>query len=96
MADVRTKFKRDGPLPESSVLNGRNREPHGGGRRKLRQLEEENAPLRQVVADLSLDKEMLQEKVRRYDARSGREMTDHVRTTFGVSIRTMPAIVRHP
>ena len=28
--------------------------------RKLRQLEEENARLRRLVADLSLDKEMLQ------------------------------------
>jgi putative transposase len=33
--------------------------------RKLRQLEEENARLRKVVADLMLDKEMLQEVVRR-------------------------------
>jgi putative transposase len=29
--------------------------------KKLRQLEEENARLRKVVADLTLDKEMLQE-----------------------------------
>ncbi len=33
--------------------------------RKLRQLEEENARLRRLVADLSLDKEMLQEVVRK-------------------------------
>jgi putative transposase len=33
--------------------------------RKLRQLEEENTRLRKVVADLTLDKEMLQEVVRR-------------------------------
>jgi putative transposase len=33
--------------------------------KKLRQLEEENARLRKVVADLTLDKEMLQEVVRR-------------------------------
>ena len=31
---------------------------------KLRQLEEENARLRRLVADLSLDKEMLQEVIR--------------------------------
>jgi putative transposase len=31
----------------------------------LRQLEEENARLRRVVADLTLDKEMLQEVIRR-------------------------------
>jgi putative transposase len=33
--------------------------------RKLRQLEEENARLRRLVDDLSLDKEMLQEVIRR-------------------------------
>jgi putative transposase len=33
--------------------------------KKLRQLEEENARLRKVVADLTLDKEMLQEVIRR-------------------------------
>ncbi len=33
--------------------------------KKLRQLEEENGRLRKVVADLTLDKEMLQEVIRR-------------------------------
>ena len=33
--------------------------------RRLRQLEDENAKLRKVVADLSLDKEMLQDALRR-------------------------------
>jgi putative transposase len=33
--------------------------------KKLRQLEEENRRLRKVVADLTLDKEMLQEVIRR-------------------------------
>jgi putative transposase len=33
--------------------------------RRLRQLEEENARLRRLVADLSLDKEMLQEVIRK-------------------------------
>ena len=33
--------------------------------RKLRQLEEENRKLKQLVADLSLDKHMLQEVVRK-------------------------------
>ena len=33
--------------------------------RKLRQLEEENARLRRLVADLSPDKEMLQEVIRK-------------------------------
>jgi putative transposase len=33
--------------------------------RRLKQLEDENAKLRKVVADLSLDKEMLQDVLRR-------------------------------
>ena len=33
--------------------------------RRLKQLEDENAKLRKVVADLTLDKEMLQDVVRR-------------------------------
>jgi putative transposase len=33
--------------------------------RRLRSLEEENARLRKLVADLTLDKEMLQEVIRR-------------------------------
>ncbi len=33
--------------------------------RRLKQLEEENTRLRRLVADLSLDKEMLQDVVRR-------------------------------
>jgi putative transposase len=33
--------------------------------RRLKQLEDENAKLRKVVADLSLDKEMLQDAIRR-------------------------------
>ena len=33
--------------------------------RKLRQLEEENVRLRRLVADLYLDKEMLQEVIRK-------------------------------
>ena len=33
--------------------------------RRLKQLEEENTKLRKVVADLSLDKEMLQDVIRR-------------------------------
>jgi putative transposase len=35
------------------------------GVKKLRQLEEANARLRKVVTDLTLDKEMLQEVIRR-------------------------------
>lgn len=33
--------------------------------RKLKQLEDENAPLRRIVADLTLDKQILQEMVRK-------------------------------
>lgn len=33
--------------------------------RRLRQLEDENAKLKRIVADLSLDKEMLQDVIRR-------------------------------
>jgi len=33
--------------------------------KKLRQLEEENGKLKKIVADLSLDKEMLQDVIRR-------------------------------
>ena len=33
--------------------------------RRLKQLEDDNAKLRKVVADLSLDKEMLQDAIRR-------------------------------
>ena len=45
------KKKYDGPLPTEM--------------RRLKQLEDENGKLRKVVADLSLDKEMLQDVIRR-------------------------------
>jgi putative transposase len=45
------KRKRDGLLPTEM--------------RRLKQLEDENAKLRKVLADLSLDKEMLQDVPRR-------------------------------
>jgi putative transposase len=45
------KHKYDGLLPSEM--------------RRLKQLEDENAKLRKVVADLSLDKEMLQDALRR-------------------------------
>jgi len=35
------------------------------GMRRLKQLEDQNAKLRKVVADLSLDKEMLHDAIRR-------------------------------
>jgi hypothetical protein len=47
--------------------------------KRLRQLEEENGKLKKIVADLSLDKEMLQDVIRRIDrwtrnARQARRM----------------------
>jgi putative transposase len=39
--------------------------------KRLRQLEEENGKLKKIVADLSLDKAMLQDVIRRHD-RHGR------------------------
>ena len=45
------KKKYDGLLPDEM--------------RRLKQLEDENSKLRKVVADLSLDKEMLQDALRR-------------------------------
>ena len=57
----------DIPLAEESARKG-----HLSGiwllpteMRRLKQLEDENAKLRKVVADLSLDKEMLQDVIRR-------------------------------
>jgi cell division protein FtsB len=35
------------------------------GEKRLKQLEDENSKLRKLVADLSLDKEMLQDVIRR-------------------------------
>ncbi len=45
------KKKYDGPLPNEM--------------RRLKQLQDEAAKLRKIVADLSLDKEMLQDAMRR-------------------------------
>jgi putative transposase len=57
--------------------------------RKLKHLEEENARLRKLVSDLSLDKEMLQEVLRKKSLRpaQGRELVDHVRTCFRIGTR---------
>jgi putative transposase len=54
-------------ISESTFYNWRNK--YGGllpsEMKKLRMLEEENSRLKKIVADLSLDKEMLQEIVRK-------------------------------
>lgn len=54
-------------ISEATFYNWRNK--YGGllpsEMKKLRMLEEENSRLKKIVADLSLDKEMLQEIVRK-------------------------------
>ena len=57
--------------------------------RKLKHLEEENGRLRRLVSDLSLDKEMLQEVLRKKSLRPAqrRELVDHIRTCFRVGTR---------
>lgn len=57
--------------------------------RRLKYLEERNARLRRLVADLSLDKEILTEIIRKNDLTPARcrEMVDFVKAVFGVSIR---------
>jgi hypothetical protein len=56
--------------------------------RKLKDLEEENGRLRRLVSDLSLDKEMLQEVLKK-SLRPAQEpeLVDHLRTCFPVGTR---------
>ena len=58
---------RKAGISEASFYNWRNK--YGGllpsEMKRLRQLEEENGRLKRIVADLSLDKEMLQDVIRR-------------------------------
>ena len=57
--------------------------------RRLRQLEEENGRLKQLVADLSLDKHMLSEALRKKSIKPARrrELTQWFRETFQVSCK---------
>ena len=57
--------------------------------RRLKQLEDENAKLKKIVADLSLDREMLQDVIRRKTVRPARkrELATAVCDDWGVSIR---------
>src|SRR5215211_7275704 len=57
--------------------------------KRLKQLDEENRRLKKLVADLSLDKEMLQGRDPPENMKPvrQREMVDHVRTAWQVSIR---------
>ncbi|MGI9415077.1 MAG: IS3 family transposase, partial [Hyphomicrobiales bacterium] len=57
--------------------------------KRLKQLEEENNKLKRLVADLSLDKAMLQDVIKRKPLRPGRrrELVDDLRADWKVSIR---------
>ncbi|MEZ5936160.1 MAG: IS3 family transposase [Alphaproteobacteria bacterium] len=57
--------------------------------KRLKQLEEENGRLKRIVADLSLDKEMLQDVIRRKPLKPARrrELVDDIRVIWKVSIR---------
>ncbi|MGQ4810801.1 IS3 family transposase [Agrobacterium vitis] len=64
--------------------------------KRLRQLEEENAKLKRIVADLSLDKAMLQDvlfkKALRPDGK--RNLVDRIKTDWKVSIRRACAVLK--
>ncbi|WP_108178603.1 IS3 family transposase [Phreatobacter oligotrophus] len=64
--------------------------------RRLRQLEEENAKLKRIVADLSLDKAMLQDVLGKKALRPARkrELVDKVRSDWKVSARRACATLR--
>lgn len=57
--------------------------------RKLKQLEDENARLRRIVADLTLDKQILQEVVRKKDLKAvkRRERAAWMQERFKISVR---------
>ncbi len=56
--------------------------------RRLRQLEDENRRLKQIVADLTLDNTMLKDITSKMVTPAlGREMADHLTTTYKVSQR---------
>ena len=64
------RWARSAARPEFSEATYYNwRKKYGGlmpsEMKRLRQLEEENGKLKKIVADLSLDKEMLQDVIRR-------------------------------
>lgn len=63
--------------------------------RRLKQLEEENAKLRRIVADLSLDKSMVQDVLKKTVKSSLKwQLVDELITHFGASFRQahLPAI----
>jgi putative transposase len=64
--------------------------------RELRQLREENAKLRSIVADLSLDRKMLQEIISKKTVKPAhqRERVGFLIATFGVGIRRACDVIR--
>ena len=62
-----SRFSRKVGISEATYYNWRKK--YGGlmpsEMKRLKQLEEENSKLKKLVADLSLDKEMLQDVIRR-------------------------------
>ncbi|MFN3132452.1 IS3 family transposase [Roseibium sp.] len=64
--------------------------------RRLKQLEDGNSKLKRLVADLTLDREMLQDVIRRKPLRPARKRTlvDEMRSDWSVSIRRACAVIR--
>ncbi|WP_370551730.1 MULTISPECIES: IS3 family transposase [Chromobacterium] len=64
--------------------------------RRLKQLEEENARLKRMVADLSLDKQMLQEVIQKKAVRQARkrELANFLIDAYRVSIRRATAVIQ--
>ncbi|MDZ5454722.1 IS3 family transposase [Labrys sp. ZIDIC5] len=82
---------RKAGISEATFYNWRKR--YGGlmpsEMKRLRQLEEENAKLKRIVADLSLDKAMLQDVLPKKALRPARrrQLVDQVREAWKVSVR---------
>ena len=65
MPGSRIEFVEPGTLGSAACVQQARDLPEGlAGQGRLRQVEEENRTLKQLVADLSLDKHMLQEALR--------------------------------
>ncbi|MBF2714374.1 IS3 family transposase [Agrobacterium vitis] len=64
--------------------------------KRLRQLEEENAKLKRIVADLSLDKAMLQDVLSKKPLRPDgkRHLVDRIKTDWKVSIRRACSVLK--
>ena len=65
--------------------------------RELRQMREENARLKRLVADLTLDKQIIQEVIRkRLKPARGRELAQWVQDRYQVSCRRACALASIP